>query len=283
MLSLRIYLGLLVAIAFVVGTGTAARASSEECWGDGWTGNCTTSNSGTQVDVGANAGLPGGSTGNGSGSEGAETSGAGYSGGSGSGEPDSGGGNSPGSTSDTASASEDCPDIGCRGNYTVVTIPDVTISDLASFIPHRPSVTGEPLGYGIAGAPANLIGAASTHVLSGPLLGWDVTVRFVPVGYVFDHGDGTSARTTTGGTSWASLGLPQLSPTATSHVYGSPGRYTVTLRVEYAASVDFGTGRWRPVSGVVTSRPATYDLTVLTLRTALVERTCLESPAGPGC
>lgn len=252
----------------------ASYAASPGCAGGSpWQGNCSVSNDGSQVDVGGTAHHPGTGGGNGSGGSG--------SGGGGSRGSDSG--DAPGSgTGGEASADEECPDIGCRGGYSVILYPDVTIDDLASFVPARPTLGGEPAGFGVVGMPTNLVATASTHSLTGPLLGWDVSVRFRPVGFVFDYGDGTTVRTTTGGTTWAALGLPQFSPTATSHVYRERGTYTVRLTLQYAADVDFGSG-WRPVSGYVNAPAPPYPLEVLDVRTALVERTCTENPGGPGC
>lgn len=171
----------------------------------------------------------------------------------------------------------------CRGNYVVEMPPDVTIADLASFRPDAPTLTGEPVGFGIVGAPTNVVAAASEQFLSGPLLGWNVTVRFVPEGYVFDYGDGTTERFTTGGARWASLGQPQFTPTTTSHAYRDRGTYAVSVTVQYSAAVDFGSGTWRPVTGYVTASGATYDVRVVEARTALVDQTCVENPGGPGC
>ncbi|WP_139230904.1 hypothetical protein [Microbacterium sp. cf046] len=169
------------------------------------------------------------------------------------------------------------------GGFLVVTPPDVTAADLASFRPATPSLTGEPTGFGLVGAPTNVVASASEQLMTGTLLGWDVTVRFVPAGFVFDYGDGSTARFTTGGASWASLAQPQFTPTATSHVYRERGTYPVAVTVQYAASVDFGSGTWRPVTGYVTATSAGYDIRVVEARTALVDRTCIENPAGPGC
>lgn len=235
-----------------------------------WSGNCSVSNNGSQVDVGGTANQPGSGGGSGNGGTGG-SQGSGNGGSSG----DSG-------TTESSPAAEECPIVGCRGNYTVVTYPDVTIDDLASFVPARPSLGGEPAGFGVVGTPTNIVAGASTHTLTGPLLGWDVTVRFRPAGYVFDYGDGSGARTTTGGATWASLGLPQFSPTSTSHVYRERGTYTVSLTLQYSADVDFGSG-WRPVPGYVNAPAPPYTLEVLEVRTALVDRTCAENPTGPGC
>jgi hypothetical protein len=159
----------------------------------------------------------------------------------------------------------------------------VTLADLASFRPAQPTLAGEPAGFGVVGMPTNLLASASEQRIPGTVLGWDVTVRFVPVAYVFDNGDGTTTRATTGGTSWAALGQGQFTPTATSHAYRARGTYPVSVTVEYEASVDFGSGTWRPVPGVVRAQAAGYGVRVVEVRTALVDRTCVEDPTGPGC
>ena len=161
-------------------------------------------------------------------------------------------------------------------------LPDVTASDLTSFVPARPSFTSEPAGVGIVGMPANFVANAAEQTQTGTLFDRPVTVRFVPAAYVFDFGDGSSARSATGGTSWASLGQPQFTATPTSHAYGARGSYVASVDVEYTAAVDFGTG-WRAVTGVVTAPGGAQGVNVYEARTALVDRTCGENPSGPGC
>lgn len=189
----------------------------------------------------------------------------------------------PATQNPAPAAPEDCPLNRCDLPYTVVAPPDVTLADLASFRPARPTLGGEPSGFGVVGMPANVFAAASEQRLSGTLLGWDVTVRFVPAGFVFHYGDGSAARTSTGGATWQQLGLAQFTPTATSHVYGARGTYAVSVEVEYSASVDFGSGTWRPVAGYVTAESGGYDVRVVEVSTALVDKTCIENPRGPGC
>ncbi|WES65617.1 hypothetical protein P0L94_05990 [Microbacter sp. GSS18] len=159
----------------------------------------------------------------------------------------------------------------------------MTIEDLASFRPSAPSLDGEPEGFGVVGMPTNLVATASTQHIAGTLFDWDVTVRFTPAGYVFDHGDGSEVRTASGGATWDSLGLPQFTATSTSHIYRERGAYAVHVDVQYAAAVDFGTGTWRDVPGYVTASGAPYALRVVDVRTALVDQTCVEDPTGPGC
>lgn len=243
-----------------------------------WTAMCT--NSGSQVDISAGSKGPG--------------SASAHSGGDDTSPPsnDSGGdGGSPRHTDDDDDDHDDdgdeaaqaCGPLGCRGNYTVATVPEVTLADLESFRPAKPTLTGEPIGFAVVGMPANLVAAASEQLIPGTVLGWDVTVRFRPVGFVFEHGDGTSAVATTGGASWASLGLAQFTPTETSHVYARRGRFAVSVTVQYEASVDFGSGTWRPVPGVVAASAGGYGVEVVEARTALVERTCDEAPHGLAC
>ncbi|MGX5770883.1 hypothetical protein ACWKWN_09035 [Microbacterium trichothecenolyticum] len=178
---------------------------------------------------------------------------------------------------------EDCGPLNRCIDYSVIGVPDVTLADIASFRPAQPTLAGEPAGFGVVGMPTNLLASASEQRIPGTVLGWDVTVRFVPVAYVFDNGDGTTTRATTGGASWSSLGQGQFTPTATSHVYQARGTYPVSVTVEYEASVDFGSGTWRPVPGVVRAEAAGYGVRVVEVRTALVDRTCVEDPTGPGC
>ncbi|MGK3952774.1 hypothetical protein ACLKM7_10685 [Microbacterium sp. I2] len=160
--------------------------------------------------------------------------------------------------------------------------PDVTLADLVSFRPATPQLTGEPAGFGVVGMPANFVAAASEQVVPGVLLGYPVTVRFTPTAFVFSYGDGTSGRSPSGGVTWERAGVVQFTPTDTSHAYRERGTYMSGVTVEYAASVDFGTG-WRAVDGVVTAASAEYLVEVVEARTALVDRTCDEDPAGPGC
>lgn len=227
-----------------------------------WTSTCEVSNPGTHIDIHGSSTTPGdnsGSTNN---------------------TPPGGKPSNPGPN---PAPSPTCGSLGCRGGYAVGTIPDVTIDDLASFRPASPTLTGEPDGFGVAGLPTNLVAAASEQRLTGDLLGWPVTVRFVPAGYVFDHGDGSSTASRTGGASWATANLPQFTPTATTHVYRERGRYAAGVTVRYTASVDFGTGTWRPVPGFVTASTTGYGIRIVEASTALVDRTCAENPRGPAC
>ena len=169
-------------------------------------GTCEVSNSGSQVDIGASGTIPGG------------------------GSHDDRHSDAPRPPADpTPPPAEDCPLDRCDLPYDVVGPPDVTLADLASFRPAAPTLAGEPAGFGVVGMPTNVMATASEQRIAGTLLGWDVTVRFVPAGFVFDYGDGSTARSTSGGASWQRLGQAQFTPTATSHVYRERGTFPVSV------------------------------------------------------
>lgn len=250
-----------LALAVALSTGLVSASAGSTCEGSSLWTQCSVTNGGTQVDLGASATTPGT-------------------------RPPTGQ-TRPGAAPEQPTDPTPEPDCSageiCRnGTYEVVVIPDVTIADLASFRPAPPALTGEPLGFAVAGLPANLLASASVHEIPGTLLGWDVTVRFAPAAFVFSHGDGTTTRSASGGATWTRLGQAPFTPTETSHVYRMRGTYAVSVVVEYAASVDFGTG-WRAVPGVVTAAAGGYGVRVLEASTALVDRTCAEDPRGPGC
>lgn len=177
---------------------------------------------------------------------------------------------------------DECTALCDRMNYSVETLPEVTLTDVASFAPSVAPLAPEPAGVGIVGMPVNVVATASTHSQTGVLFDLPVTVRFRPVSFTFHYGDGTHRDATTGGSTWSALGLPQFSPTATSHAYSARGTYTVDADVHHEADVDFGTG-WIPVSGTLAIAAGSTSVEIVEVHTALVERTCLEDPAGVGC
>ncbi len=152
---------LVTAIALALVVGAVPSTGDSTCQGSSTWTYCDVSNSGSQVDVGASISDPATPVGD-----------------SGSSAPDPAPPPPP--------VTNTCTSVGTCGGHTVVLPPDVSAEDLASFRPAAPSLTGQPTGFGIVGAPTNLVAAASEQYLSGPLLGWDVTVRFVPSSYVFD-------------------------------------------------------------------------------------------------
>lgn len=277
---MRLVLSVALSILWV---GGAAVASEAPACGDVGTWSTTCENNGSQIDVSASMNIErsGRDNTNNSGStprgDAVENNGSGSS----NSNPDA----DATEPIDAAFLDEDCGL--CRGNYTAELLtdedfPTVTIDDLTSFVPASPSLTGEPSGFGVVAMPTNLVAAASAQEISGELFEIDVVVRFTPATFTFTHGDGTSSTSTTGGASWGALNQAQFTPTATSHVYGERGTYPVSVSVQFTAAVNFGIG-WQLVPGYVTATTGGYDVQVLEARTALVDKTCLENPSGPGC
>lgn len=157
-----------------------------------------------------------------------------------------------------------------------------TLADVARFAPASVSIVDEPDGVGIVGMPVNFVTAPVVHEQSGTLFSVPIAVRFTPVAVVYVHGDGTQRTATSGGATWAALGLPQFSATDTSHAYALRGTYTAQARVHYAAEYNLGPG-WLPIDGLLDIPTAPVDIQVLEARTALVDKTCVENPGGPGC
>ena len=161
-------------------------------------------------------------------------------------------------------------------------LPALTITDLAAFAPAPVTAAGEPDNVGIAGMPTNFVAAASVHTRTGTLFALPLSVRFTPVGYDFDYGDGDRATTASGGQTWDSLGQAPFTPTATSHVYQERGTYLADVDVRYSAEVDLGIG-WFPVSGELTTDGPDQEIRIFEAHTALVAFTCTQKPTGPGC
>ena len=228
---------------------------------DAITGGCSTGSiSGDHVDVGANGGSGG----------------------------DDGSSASDDEASDDTNAAapaagNPCPPGAACGGNIAVQVQGVTMSALASFYPQKPTVFGEPNGWAIIGLDANFVSSAARHTASGSLVGQPATVRFTPVRFVWDYGDGARASTRTGGATWRSLGVPEFSPTPTSHVYTSGGSYGVTMIVEYSAQYRIGGGPWQDVPGTLSLPAPTFTVIAADAKTVLVQRNCQADPRGPGC
>ncbi|WP_221584078.1 hypothetical protein [Microbacterium sp. G2-8] len=162
-------------------------------------------------------------------------------------------------------------------------IPPITIEDVAVFTPAPASPAIEPYGIAIMHAPMNVAVSASSHTVEGELFDLPMSVTFTPELYTVDYGDGTVAETSTGSPTWSELGQEQLTPTATSHAYSARGTFAVSVDVAYSATVDFGEWGVHPVNGHVVSPGRDIDVTVYEKRSLLVDQTCEEDPAGPGC
>lgn len=163
--------------------------------------------------------------------------------------------------------------------------PPTTLSldDIASFRPASPVQGMEPDGWAVTGLPANFFITAETETVAGTLLGFDVRVRFTPVGYHWSSSDGASASSSVGGASWAALGVPEFTPTPTSLTFTTIGRISVSASVDYAAEFSFGSQPWREIAGTLAVSANDIFVTAADAETVLVARNCVRNPSGPGC
>lgn len=184
--------------------------------------------------------------------------------------------------SSLVSPTDEVPPSGLPSDRSTPATPTITIADLAQFSAAPTVATAEPGNVGIAGLPTNFTASAQTQVQTGELFGVPITVRFTPSTYLYDYGDGTTATLTAPGQTWEALGLPQFSPTATTHVYRERGEYSVILITGYTVEIDLGTG-WIPLAGQLTIAGTPQTIRILEARTALVAHTCTEDPGGIGC
>ncbi|MBF4632093.1 hypothetical protein ITJ42_12800 [Clavibacter michiganensis subsp. phaseoli] len=159
----------------------------------------------------------------------------------------------------------------------------VTLTDVAQFVPRDASIRSQPNGWAIVGAPVNLFTDAAPQVVDGQLLGRPAQVRFVPVSFAWDHGDGTSSTVAGPGASWRELGQRDFTATDTSHVYSSIGDRQVTLTISYSPSYRFDGGGWQQIPGTLPVQVGPVTIHVVQGSTVLVAGACGERHAGPGC
>lgn len=145
----------------------------------------------------------------------------------------------------------------------------ITISDVAQFTPTPPEVSVDPAGVAVMNLPANFVSDATEQTLEAEILGRWVSVRFTPITFDFDTGDGTVVTASHGGVSWEVSGSPQFTPTDTSHVYRERGVVYPAVTVTYEASVDLGAG-WIPLGTVAATGP-TRELQVYEAVTRLIK------------
>lgn len=169
------------------------------------------------------------------------------------------------------------------GRDAPTTTPVVTTREVAHLVPGVAGQGMEPNGWMVAGLPTNFYADAAPRVVSTTLLGSPAEVRFTPVSFTWDHGDGASTTSATGGSRWASLSLAEFSETATSHVYDRPGDYTITLTILYSAEYRIGGGEWRALAGTVPSTAPPMTASAKAAKTVLVADDCGRRRASPGC
>lgn len=180
------------------------------------------------------------------------------------------------------------PDICIGGNsITDATCPGVpgalTLTDVAAFRPDVGTNVMQPNGWAVVGLDTNFYSGGGADIVAGTLLGGPAEVRFTPVGWRWSYGDGATRSSSTGGNTWAALGIPEFDPTPTSHIYAAKGTYTITLVIDYAVEYRLGSGAWVPIAGVLSLASNPLTITVGSVKTVLVEDDCRANPSGPGC
>ena len=164
-----------------------------------------------------------------------------------------------------------------------VTYAPVTLADIANFIPQSATLTSQPRGWTVVNLNTNFIAGASTHVVSGSLLGQSAEVRFTPHAYDWNYGDGGTQSTSVSGARWDALGLREFSATPTSHIYGSEGSFTTSVSVRYGVEYRVGGGAWIPVLGEVSSSTTTTVVIAEGADTVLAARDCNSSRITQSC
>ncbi|WP_143741383.1 PKD domain-containing protein [Paramicrobacterium agarici] len=159
----------------------------------------------------------------------------------------------------------------------------ITIHDLASFSPEQVHVAMEPDGWMIVGLPANFYADAETNTTTGELFEIPITVRFTPTSYDWSWGDGSTARTDSGGSSWKNLDVKEFTATATSHTYTEKGTYTVSLTVNYSVELRVQGGNWVPVQGTLSKAASGVTAIATSANSVIVDKECNRNPDGPGC
>jgi hypothetical protein len=159
----------------------------------------------------------------------------------------------------------------------------ITLSDIAMFHPVPGVQHMQPERWTVPGLDTNVYAVSRAHIVPGTLLGKDAAVRFTPVSFHWDYGDGARAMRPTPGGTWRSLGVHEFDRTPTSHVYSSEGRYTIQLVIDFAAEYRFAGSGFHPISGLIPLRANDLHILVDGAKTVLVERDCDAHPSGPGC
>ena len=159
----------------------------------------------------------------------------------------------------------------------------ITLRDIALFRPAPGVQFMEPNGWVVPGLDANFYSVVGQQLVNGTLLGQPATVRFTPVAWHWNYGDGSAAVRATKGATWASQGLHDFDRTPTSHVYAAEGEYVIRLTIDFRAEYRFASTGFIPIAGIINLPANDLHVTVTGAKTVLVDRDCVANPAGPGC
>lgn len=203
------------------------------------------------------------------------------------GDGGSGGGSGAQGTSQPSPESDTMCAGPCIGHRDAPDMPGndhtVTLSDIARFRPAPGIQRMEPDGWVVVGLPANIYSIVGVQIVPGELLGQSADVRFTPVAWRWNYGDGTAATLPTKGGTWQALGLREFDATPTSHIYQRAGNYTIRLSIVYRAEYRIAGGPFVPIAGTITLPANELYITASGAKTVLVDRDCTVAPRGPGC
>ena len=169
------------------------------------------------------------------------------------------------------------------GTPVVDAAQPITLADIASFRPASGVAGMEPNGWMVVGLDTNFFGSSETQVVGGTLLGAPASVRFTPVGWRWNYGDGTSATLSSAGGRWAAQGVAEFDATSGSHIYRAPGTYVIDLTTVFMAEYSFGAGSWNAINGSLAVPANRLTAVAGGATTVLVELECTVNPRGPGC
>ena len=166
---------------------------------------------------------------------------------------------------------------------TVVETETVTLDDIEHFAVHRGENVMQPDGWAVVGFETNFYSTARPHSVRGELFENRALVRYQPVAWHWDFGDGTHLDSETAGASWDDLGQPEFTKTETSHVFDDVGERHITLQIDFTAEYSYDGGTWTPIDGLLHVDTEPIDAVVGSATTVLVGDDCTAEPTAPGC
>jgi len=197
--------------------------------------------------------------------------GTGSSGGDGATDAGSSGGNSSGG------------DLPLRPFDFIIVSPEISLSDVASFRAVPGVGHMEPNGWMVVGLDTNFYATGGQQVVEGQLLNLAARVRFTPIAWHWDYGDGATANASIPGGTWMQSGVAEFGATSTSHIYRAPGTYTITLTIDYRAEYQFSRAGWKSIPGSISLFANRLTAAAGSAKTLLMNHDCAAKPSGPGC
>ncbi|MFW0156002.1 hypothetical protein ACN08X_08200 [Rothia sp. P6271] len=153
----------------------------------------------------------------------------------------------------------------------VIEFPVFSGEDFERLVLDAPEIVVEPGADTLVNYHTNFMVKAHPQDFDVEVLGFPVKVRAVPVGYVFDYGDGTSSGVLSSPGKVLGDGVWD-EQTPTSHQYSSTGNVQVNVSVVYSGEYSVGDGGvWLPVSGVNVVQ-GSADVAIWSVRSDLVDR-----------